>query len=85
MNAEHYAKEAQRLLLDDTLAEAIVNVRTQALEALVAARGDDVIRLQQTVVAIDSLLGELKRAILAMGKMDGGFDPSARPENSTAG
>lgn len=85
MNPAHYAKEAERLLNDDTFAEAIVRVRNENLEALVTARGDDVIRLQSMVLAIDALLGELERAILAMGKSDGGFDPNPRPEPSTAG
>lgn len=66
MNADHYAKEADRLLADDTLKHALDTLRKDAQEALSTANVDDktlMIRLQQTVAVIDDIRSELRRAI----------------------
>ena len=67
MNADHYAKEADRLLRDDVLNHALDTIRAAALEDLAAANAADmisVLRLQQTVAAIDGIRSELKAAVL---------------------
>lgn len=67
MNPDHYAKEAARLLQDDTLTHALDTVRQAALEDLARADADDktmMIRLQQTVAVIDGIRDELNGAIL---------------------
>lgn len=61
------AKEAERLLNDDTLTEAFNNVRADALEALATANVDDkteILRLQQRVQAISDIRSELSNARL---------------------
>ena len=66
MNPDHYAKEADRLLADDTLKHALDTLRKDAQEALSTADVDDktlMIRLQQTVAVIDDIRSELRRAI----------------------
>jgi len=80
--ADHFAKEAERLLSDEVLSSAFDRVRLEALEALaVADAGDtkEVLRLQAiagVVTEVRSLLGAM---IAASGKRDGGFDPNERP------
>jgi hypothetical protein len=80
--ADHFAKEAERLLTDEVLTTAFDRVRLEALEALaVADAGDtkEVLRLQAiagVVTEVRSLLGAM---IAASGKRDGGFDPNERP------
>lgn len=67
MNSDHYAKEAQRLLADDTLKYALDTLRADALEALVSADVDAktlIIRLQQKVQVIDDIRSELSSAVL---------------------
>ncbi len=85
---DHFAKEAERLLQDDTLAEAMTRVRTKALVALLAAvNADDKTEMQrQAGIAncLSDVRDELEAAILATGKSDGGFNPNAGPEKSTA-
>lgn len=79
---EHYAKEAQRLLLDETLAIAFDTVRQKALVALGEADAFDaqeILRLQAIAGCLSDVLEELKSAILAIGKSDGGFSPSEPP------
>jgi hypothetical protein len=69
VNADHYAKEAQRLLDDDTLKYALDTMRADALEALAACDADAktmVIRLQQKVQVIDGIRSELSSAVLRM-------------------
>lgn len=80
--AIHYAKEAERLLKDDTLAEAMTVVRMNALVALGEVDASDtkeILRLQAIAKCLDEVKAELERAILAIGQGDGGFDPNARP------
>lgn len=67
MNPDHYAKEAQRLLADDTLKHALDTIRADALEALALADVEDktkVIALQQKVQVIDGIRSELHGAVL---------------------
>ena len=75
--AEHYAKEAQRLLNDDVLAEAMTAVRTEALVALATVKADDVteiLRLQAIANCLPDVVDALKAHILAAGGMSGGVD-----------
>jgi hypothetical protein len=62
--SDHYAKEADRLLADDTLTEAFDRVRQEALEALAVAKSDDILRLQAMVAAIDQIRDELRAMVL---------------------
>ena len=67
MKADHYAKEAQRLLADETLKYALDTLRAEALEALAMADVDAktmVLRLQQKVQVIDAIRSELESAVL---------------------
>lgn len=66
MNAEHYAKEADRILADETFAYALDVVRKEALEALASAdirEPIDILRLQQKVAVIDDIRSELRGAV----------------------
>ena len=76
MNPDHYAKEAERLLADDTLNHALDAIRKSALEALAIVSAENtisVLRNQQMVAAIDELRSELRGAVLRR----------AQPANST--
>ena len=67
MNPDHYAKEAERLLADDTLNHALETIRADVLEQLASVSVENpisVLRLQQTVAAIDELRSELRGAVL---------------------
>lgn len=84
---DHYAKEAARLLADDTLAEAMTAVKMRALVALSTVDPDDkteILRLQAIANCLDDVKTELEAAILATGRSDGGFDPNSGPAQSTA-
>ncbi len=61
---DHWAKEAERLLADDTLTEAFNRVRLEALEALAVAGSEDILRLQAHVAAVDQVRAELRGMIL---------------------
>lgn len=80
--ADHFAKEAERLLTDEVLTTAFDRVRLEALEALAiadTANTHEILRLQAiagVVTEVRSLLGAM---IAASGKRDGGFDPNERP------
>jgi hypothetical protein len=66
LNPDHYAKEAARLLADDTLTYAFDRVKLEALEALATVKADDttaVLRLQQRVQAIEDIRSELQNAV----------------------
>lgn len=65
MNAEHYAKEAARILADEIFAYALDVVRKDALEALASADFDQItiLRLQQKVSVIDDIRSELRGAV----------------------
>jgi hypothetical protein len=80
--ADHFAKEAERLLTDEVLTTAFDRVRLEALEALaVADAGDtkEVLRLQAIAGVITEVRSLLGAMIAASGKRDGGFDPNERP------
>ena len=62
--SDHWAKEAERLLADDTLTEAFNMVRQEALEALALAKAEDILRLQAMVAAVDGVRAELRGMIL---------------------
>jgi hypothetical protein len=65
--ADHYAKEAQRLLDDDTLKYALDTIKAEALDALALADADDktlILRLQQKVQAVNDIRSELSSAVL---------------------
>lgn len=67
MSPSHYAKEAERLLADDTLKYALDTMRADALEALAACDIEAktmVLRLQQKVQVIDGIRSELSSAVL---------------------
>lgn len=77
--AEHYAKEAARLLADDTLATAMTEVRTNALLALGEVDASDtkeILRLQAIANCLSDVRDQLEAAIKKMGSADGGFDPN---------
>ena len=67
---DHWAKEAERLLADDTLTEAFNRVRQEALEALAVAPYEDIYRLQAHVAAVDQIRAELRGMILRKSVTD---------------
>ena len=76
---QHYAKEAARLLGDDTLASAMTVVRTNALLALAtvdASATNEILRLQAIANCLSEVRDQLEAAIVAMGTADGGHDPN---------
>lgn len=76
---EHYAKEAERLLNDDVLADAMTAVRMNALVELSTVKADDVteiLRLQAIANCLPEVVDALKAHILAAGGMSGGVDPN---------
>jgi len=69
MRADHLAKEAERLKSDAVLTEALAAMRRDALERLATCdpyEGKEVARIQAEVTAIDGLLSQLGRFILAI-------------------
>lgn len=69
MSDEHYAKEASRLLADETLKRAFEAVCQTAMSDLVTVDADDktaILRLQSKVQVIDEVLSELEAAIHKM-------------------
>ena len=67
MTNEHLAKEAQRLLGDETLIQAIADAQRDAMSGLVtvdAANTIEVQRLQAIVQAYDGLLSQLQIYVL---------------------
>jgi hypothetical protein len=74
--AEHYAKEAERLLNDETLASAFETVKLTAMLALCAAEATDtkeIQRLQAIANCLQEVRDELHAAITATGRNDGGM------------
>ena len=66
MNPDHYAKEAQRLLADETLKHALDTIRADTLEALAEADVDAktlILRLQQKVAVVNDIRSELANAV----------------------
>jgi len=73
--AEHYAKEAARLLSDEVLAGAMATVRMNALLALAETDPDDkteILRQQAIAKCLSDVRDALHAAILATGQNDGG-------------
>ena len=64
--SDHLAKEAARLLADDTLKAVLDRVRQDALEELATAT-DGILRLQALVAAVDAIRSELRAMILRQG------------------
>lgn len=78
---EHLAKEADRLLGDDTLNAAMDAVRREALDALAAADPSDakeIARLQAIANCLPEVRNFLRAAIVKV--QPSGFDPNAQPE-----
>lgn len=68
MTKDHLAKEAERLKSDPIFNNALDDIRTEALNALVTADADkyeDIVRLQQRVKVIDEIRATLDRYIMA--------------------
>ncbi len=68
MNADHLAKEADRLKHDLIFTKALDDIRADALNALAAADADDkttILRFQQKVAVIDEIRTVLDRYIMA--------------------
>lgn len=68
MNAEHLAKEADRLKNDEIFIKALADIRADALNALAVADADDktiILRLQQKAAVIDEIRNVLDRYIMA--------------------
>jgi hypothetical protein len=68
VNADHLAKEADRLKNDPIFNKALDDIRADALNALVTADADNktlIIRLQQVAAVTDEIRNVLDRYILA--------------------
>lgn len=69
MDAGFLAKEAERLSKDPVLLQAIINIRSMAIEALVKADPNkitDVARLQAKVTVCDEFMSELRQMVEAV-------------------
>lgn len=67
MNAEHLAKEADRLKNDPIFIKALEDIRADALNELVLANPDDksnIIRLQQVAAVTEEIRNVLDRYIM---------------------
>jgi len=68
MNAEHLAKEADRLKNDPIFIKALEDIRADALNALAEADADNyaaIVRLQQKVAVVNEIRNVLDRYIVA--------------------
>lgn len=68
MNADHLAKEADRLKHDPIFNKALDDIRADALNSLVTADADNkalIIRLQQVAAVTNEIRNVLDRYILA--------------------
>lgn len=80
--AEHYAREAARLLADETLATAFETVKMNAMLALCdvdATNTREIQRLQAIANCLQEVRDALHAAITATGSRDGGFSPNEPP------
>lgn len=78
---EYLAKEAARLMADDTLNAAFAAVRAEALEALLAADADDIpnnMRLRAIANCVDEVRNWLEGHVTR--SRPNGFDPNEPPE-----
>ena len=69
MNADHLAKEADRLKHDPIFNKALDDIRADALNSLVTADADNkalIIRLQQVAAVTNEIRNVLDRYILAV-------------------
>lgn len=67
-NADHLAKEAERLKADPIFTKALDDIRADALNALALANADDktmILRLQQKAAVIDEIRNALDRYVIA--------------------
>ena len=67
IDREHLAKEAERLLRDEVLREAVGRVRGAAVDALIradATQAHEVVRLQAKIAVCDEFLDELRDMVL---------------------
>lgn len=68
MNADHLAREAERLKNDPIFIKALEDIRADALNELVRANADDksnIIRLQQVAAVTEEIRAVLDRYIMA--------------------
>jgi hypothetical protein len=68
MNADHLAKEAERLKNDPIFIKALEDIRADALNELATASADDktnIIRLQQVAGVVNEIRNVLDRYIMA--------------------
>lgn len=68
MNADHLAKEAERLKNDPIFIKALEDIRADAVAELIKANADDktnIIRLQQVAVVTEEIRNVLDRYIMA--------------------
>jgi hypothetical protein len=82
--AERLAAEAQRLLAEPLLAEALDTMLSDAFAEFKALRVStetmaDVIALQQRINVIQEIPDMITRHILASGQRDGGVDVEKKP------
>jgi uncharacterized protein (UPF0147 family) len=71
MDAKHFAREADRLLGDETLKLAFDAIRRDALEALASVDADDktmILRLQAKIGVIDEIRADMRMAITRMAE-----------------
>lgn len=82
---DHYAKEAERLLNDETLASAFETVRIDAMVKLTtvdATNTKEILRLQAIANCLQEVRDALHAAITATGRNDGGFAPNKPTSDS---
>ncbi len=75
MNAEHWAREAQRLQDDNTFNRALDDIKRDALEKLAKADAEkptDIIQLQQRVQVVDEIRNTLGMYVGATETSDAG-------------
>jgi hypothetical protein len=68
MDSDHLKREADRLKSDPIFIKALVDIRSEALDALAEADADDktmILRLQQKAAVIDEIRTTLARYIMA--------------------
>ena len=71
MNEEHLALEAERLMKDAVLLEAMKRARVEWIERLVAENPEDFVKIAETqanIRALDSLTDNLRRFIVAQAE-----------------
>lgn len=77
------AEYAKLMLQSDVFAEALTEIRNDALLALAEIKADDMLGIvrQQAIVAVTGeIVASLKAKMTAAGSMDGGFDQNSDQE-----